>query len=60
MNPFSEETMIKIFSILLTTYLRVSLTWLFFYSISKISAEILKHVKKINTLDVVILLQRIG
>lgn len=25
MNPFSEETMIKIFSILLTTYLRVSL-----------------------------------
>ena len=24
MNPFSEETMIKIFSILLTTYLRVS------------------------------------
>lgn len=26
MNPFSEETMIKIFSILLTTYLRVSLT----------------------------------
>lgn len=27
MNPFSEETMIKIFSILLTTYLRVSLTF---------------------------------
>lgn len=46
MNLFSEEIMIKIFFIFLIIYLRVSLKWLFFYLILKISVEILKYVKK--------------